>query len=362
MSKEQSALGEVVQDATQTTQAVAQKVEKSTDVITTQASETVKEVAHVTTETLEAGTNQALQFLGIPVDVGALISLGMDWGLKLFWALLIFFVGKWIGERLVNMAKLAMKRSRLDDTASTFLGNILYGLMLVAVALAALGKLGVNTNSFVAVLGAATIAVGMALKDQLGKLAAGVMIVMFRPFNRGDTVEIAGKLGTVIDITLVNTRIRTANNHEIIIPNGDIMTNASTNFSSLPNRRLDVLVGISYDSDVQQARQLMIEAAKAHELVLSEPEPMVRVTALADSSVNLTLYVWTQNGDWFFVQCDLLEAIKERFDAHGVNLPFPQRSVHLEGLQLDKLAQALQQKSDKTLPDKTPSDNTHKEA
>ena len=330
------AVKDVVSDAGRATThkvgELAQAVKDTTAATTEHTTEVMREVAQTTGTQLEVTTNKTLEFLGFSVDVHTLLVSGVDLAIKLALALLVFFVGKWIGTRLVNAAKRIMKRSNMDVTAATFLGNVLYGLMLVAVALAALNQLGVNTNSFVAILGAATVAIGMSLKDQLSNLAAGVMIVMFRPFGRGDVVEVAGQQGTVMDITLVNTRIKTPNNHEIIIPNGDIMTNASINYSSLPNRRVEVLVGIGYENDINTARQIMLVLAKEHKLTLKEPEPIVRVTALSDSSVNLTLYVWAQNSDWFSVQCDLLEAIKYQFDDKGINIPFPQRSLHIEGL------------------------------
>lgn len=323
------------------------KVEVAIDTIGETTSENIKELATHTTHALEATTNKTLEFLGIPIDIDSLLTLSADWLVKLVLALIIFFVGKWIGNRLLKVANLAMQRSRLDATATNFLGNVLYGLMLVAVTLAALNKLGVNTNSFVAILGAATVAIGLALKDQLSNLAAGVMIVVFRPFNRGDSVMVGGQTGVVLDITLVNTRIRTPNNHEIVIPNGDIMTQATVNYSSLPQRRVDVVVGISYDSDIETARQLMIRQATLNESVLEVPAPIVRVTELADSAVNLTLYVWAENADWFAVQCDLLEAIKYSFDKNGIKLPFPQRSVHIEGLDLVSLNSKLTQSADR---------------
>lgn len=301
------------------------------------AAETTKEVAkEVTTATakgLEDGTNHALEFLGVPIDVNTLLHNSIDLGINLILALLIFFVGKWVGKRILAIISRLLGRTHLDQTVLNFLNNVLYGVMIVMVMLAALNKLGVNTNSFVAVLGAAAVAIGMSLKDQLSNLAAGVMIVIFRPFGRGDVVEVGGKTGTVIDITLVNTRIRTAANHEIIIPNGDIMTTSSTNYSSLPTRRIEVLVGIGYQSDIKKAKELMMLAASKHELVLKYPEPLVRVTALSESSVDLTLYAWTENDDWFGVQCDLLEEIKYAFDGEGVDIPFPHRTVHVEGLQ-----------------------------
>lgn len=318
-----------------------QKAEEVVGTIGEKTGESVKAIASTTGETLEKTTNKTLEFLGIPIDINHLMLLAIDWSVKLILAGIIFLVGIWIGKRLLKVANLAMQRSRLDATAANFLSKVLYGLMLVAVSLAALNKLGINTNSFVAILGAATVAIGLALKDQLSNLAAGVMIVVFRPFNRGDSVMVGGESGVVLDITLMNTRIRTPNNHEVVIPNGDIMAAATVNYSSLPQRRVDVAVGIGYDSDIEMARQLMIAQAKLHESVLEVPEPVVRVTALADSAVNLTLYVWTENSDWFVVQCDLLEAIKYSFDKHGITLPFPQRSVSIEGLDYTKLNQLL---------------------
>ncbi len=307
--------------------------------VVVEKSEEIKELAQATGQSLETHTNQALNFLGLPIDIDHLLAMTLDWSGKLVLALVIFFVGKWLGQRIIRLVLKVMQRSHIDKTAANFLGNLLYGLMLVAVTLAALNKLGVNTNSFVAILGGAAVAIGVSLKDQLGNLAAGVMIVLFRPFNRGDYVEVGGKVGTVMDITLVNTRIRTTNNHEITIPNGDIMTSASINYSSLPKRRVDVAVGISYASDIQHARALMIAEANNNDKVLKAPAPLVRVTELGDSAVVLTLYVWAENDTWFDVHCELLEAIKYSFDNNGVGLPYPQRTVYLDGM--DKLNQAL---------------------
>lgn len=315
-----------------------------------QAAETTKEVAKeataVTVEGLEDTANHALEFLGVPIDVQTLIHDGVELGINILLALLIFFVGKWVGKRILAVINRMLERSRLDQTVVNFLNNLLYGLMIVTVLLAALNKLGINTNSFVAVLGAAAVAIGMSLKDQLSNLAAGVMIVVFRPFGRGDYVEVGGQTGTVIDITLVNTRIRTPANHEIIIPNGDIMTNSSTNYTSLPTRRVDVLVGIGYHSDIQKAREAMLSVASHHDKILKHPAPNVRVTALSESSVDLTLYVWTENNDWFDVQCDLLEKVKYAFDEAGVDIPFPNRTVHIQGV--EELSKLLKEQKSET--------------
>lgn len=302
--------------------------------------ETAKEVATQTAENITNASDYTLHLLGIPIDTATLLSNSTTIAIKVFWAIVIFFVGKWIGKRVVNLAKKAMTKSSLDGTAVSFLTNLFYGVVLAAVVLAALNQLGISTTSFVAVLGALTVAIGVSLKDQVSNLAAGVLIVIFRPFKKGDIVEVGGKTGRVQEITLVNTRIKTANNHEVIIPNGDIMTTASTNYSSLPNRRLEILVGIGYDSDIKQARDVMIALAKAHSDVLTIEEPLVRVTALAESSVDLTLFVWVDNDAWFAVQCDLLEQIKYAFDKAGINIPFPNRTVQIEGL--DKLIEKQQ--------------------
>ncbi len=323
---------EAVTDTAKNLKNATEELAESANAASTQAGEQVREIAKQTGAQLEATTNQTLNFLGIPIDINTIIHWGIDWSGKLFLALLIFFIGKWIGKRLVNFVVRLMNRTHMDETAANFLSNVLYGLMLVMVTLAALNKLGVNTNSFVAVLGAIGVAIGVALKDQIGNLAAGVMIVIFRPFRQGDYVEVGGKVGTVMDITLVNTRIRTANNHEIIIPNGDIMTTASINYSSLPHRRLEIAVGISYDSDIRTAKQIMLNISSEHSATFDTPEPVVRVTDLGDNAVVLTLYVWTDNNGWWATQCDILESIKYAFDESNISLPFPQRTVHIEGL------------------------------
>lgn len=295
--------------------------------------ETAKEVATQTAENITNASDYTLHLLGIPIDTATVLTNSTTIAIKVFWAIVIFFVGKWIGKRVVNLAKKAMTKSSLDGTAVSFLTNLLYGVVLAAVVLAALNQLGISTTSFVAVLGALTVAIGVSLKDQVSNLAAGVLIVIFRPFKKGDIVEVSGRTGRVQEITLVNTRIKTNNNHEVIIPNGDIMTTASINYSSLPNRRLEIVVGIGYDSDIKQARDVMITLAKAHpDVLMTEEEPLVRVTALAESSVDLTLFVWTNNDAWFAVQCDLLEAIKYAFDEAGINIPFPNRTLQIEGL------------------------------
>lgn len=273
-----------------------------------------------------------MEFLGIPLNLSNLLDVAVAMIGKLIIALLIFFIGKWLVNKIVLLTRTIMNRSNLDSTIVSFLSNLLYGVLLVIVVLAALNKLGVNTTSFVAILGGATVAIGVSLKDQLSNFAAGVMIVIFRPFNRGDQIEINGKVGIVQEITLINTRLTTINNHEIIIPNGDFTTNTLINYSSRPTRRVDLLIGISYGADIKKAKNIILNLAKNHPKTEQSFEPLVHVTDLGDNAVQLTLKVWALNENWADLQFDLLEQIKYAFDNNDIEMPFPQRTLHIEGL------------------------------
>lgn len=275
-----------------------------------------------------------MEFLGFTLDIAALTENVFSIVLKVVFALLIFIVGRWLAKKVVIIANRIMVRSHLETTAANFLSRLLYGILLVIVALAALSKIGVQTTSVVAILGGAAVAIGLSLKDQLSNFAAGIMIVTFRPFVRGDYVQISSYTGTVAEITLVNTHLTTTNNHDIIIPNSDITTSAITNYTALPNRRVDITVGIGYDADIKTAKNVMIMLANDNPLAFSDPEPIVRVTNLGDNSVDLTLNVWTTNDDWWSMQCDLLEQFKYAFDDNKIDIPFPQRNVHVKGLDL----------------------------
>ncbi|MBF2718300.1 mechanosensitive ion channel [Psychrobacter sp. NG254] len=275
-----------------------------------------------------------MEFLGFTVDIATLTSNSIELVIKVALAILIFVVGRWLAKKAVAVAQKIMLRSHLDDTVASFLGRLLYGILLVVVALAALSKVGVQTTSVVAILGGAAVAIGLSLKDQLSNFAAGIMIVTFRPFVRGDYVQILGHTGTVTEINLINTHLTTTNNHDIIIPNGDITTTATINYSSLPNRRVDITIGIGYDADIKTAKDIMIKLATDNPMAFTDPAPIVRVTNLGDNSVDLTLNVWTTNADWWSMQCDLLEQFKYALDDNKIDIPFPQRSVHVKGLEM----------------------------
>ena len=273
-----------------------------------------------------------MEFLGFTLDVASLTESAIGLLLKVGLALLIFIIGRWLAQKAVTIANRVMIRSHMNDTAANFLSRLLYGILLVIVALAALGKVGVQTTSVVAILGGAAVAIGLALKDQLSNFAAGIMIVTFRPFVKGDYVQISSYTGTVAEITLVNTHLTTINNHDVIIPNSDITTSAVVNYTALPNRRVDITIGVGYDANIKTAKELILKLAKDNSVAFSDPEPIVRVTNLGDNSVDLTLNVWTTNADWWSMQCDLLEQFKYVFDNEKIDIPFPQRSVHIKGL------------------------------
>ena len=273
-----------------------------------------------------------MEFLGFTVDVATLTSNALGLVIKVALAILIFIIGRWLAKKAVAVAHRIMVRSRLDDTVANFLGRLIYGVLLVVVALAALSKVGVQTTSVVAILGGAAVAIGLSLKDQLSNFAAGIMIVTFRPFVRGDFVQISSYTGTITEITLVNTHMTTTNNHDIIIPNSNITTSAVINYTALPNRRVDITVGIGYDADIKTAKEVMLNLARNNEMAFTDPAPVIRVTNLGDNSVDLTLNVWTTNEDWWSMQCDLLEQFKYALDDEKIDIPFPQRNVHVKGL------------------------------
>jgi small conductance mechanosensitive channel len=212
-----------------------------------------------------------MEFLGFTLDVATLTDSALALSFKVAMALLIFVVGRWLAKRVITVTNRIMVRSRLDETVASFLSRILYGILLVIVALAALNKVGVQTTSVVAILGGTAVAIGLSLKDQLSNFAAGIMIVTFRPFVRGDFVQIKGFTGTVTEITLVNTHLTTTNNHDIIIPNSDITTSPTTNYTALPNRRVDITVGIGYDADIKTAKNVMLTLARNNPVAFSDP-------------------------------------------------------------------------------------------
>ncbi len=262
-------------------------------------------------------------------DMTKLSSIATSFAISFVIASIIFLVGYWISKKVVNIATKIMIRSKLDETIAHFLGNVLYAMLMVAVIMAVLSQLGVNTAPIMAIVGGAVVAIGFSLKDQLSNFAAGVLIVIFRPFRNGDFVEIDGLKGTVLKVSLMNTRLMTINNHEVIIPNSQVTTNATTNYTSLPSRRVDVPVGIDYKSDIKKAKEVILQVAATHKDVFVDPAPIVSIMGLGDNSVDLELRAWTSNQVWREVRSDLLEEIKYKLDENHIGIPFPQRTVHI---------------------------------
>lgn len=253
----------------------------------------------------------------------------LTWLLRLAAALLIWFVGKWLAQRLSKLSKRLMERAKVDATLVRFMGNIIYTVLLVVVAIAALDYLGVKTTSLIAIFGAAGLAVGLAMKDSLSNFASGVMLILFRPFRVGDFIEAAGTAGIVEEIGIFATQMRSGDNRGIIVPNSQLYKGNITNFSSKPTRRIDMVFSIGYGDDIRLAKSLIEQAIRNDERILSEPEPTIALAELAESSVDINVRPWVNSADYWPVRADLLEGIKLAFDENGITIPFPQREVHV---------------------------------
>jgi len=256
----------------------------------------------------------------------------VPWSIKIITALLILFIGRWLARLLVRMSRNLMRKSQLDQMLIDFIGNILYALLLVVVILAALDQLGVKTTSALAILGAAGLAIGLSLQNSLSNFAAGVMLIVFRPFKAGDYVEAAGVGGIVESITIFTTVMRSGDNREIIVPNGQIYSGTITNFSARDTRRIDMVFSIGYEDDIKLAKSLFETALGQEQRILPEPAPVIMVMELGASSVDLAVRPWVKSSDYWTVRSDLLENIKAAFDANGISIPYPQQDVHIKDM------------------------------
>jgi len=238
-------------------------------------------------------------------------------------------VGKWIAKRLTRLLTRLLERQEVDPTLVNFLSNLVYAILLVAVILAALDTLGLPVTSLVAVVGAAGLAIGLAMKDSLGNFAAGVMLVMFRPFKQGDFVEVAGVAGSVDEIRIFSTTLTTPDNKLIIIPNGQVAADTITNYSANDQRRVDMVFGVGYDDDLKVVREVLTRICANHPLVLDDPRTKIFVKNLGDSCVEFAVRPWVNTPDYWTVWGDLLEQGKAELEAAGCNIPYPQTDVHL---------------------------------
>jgi small conductance mechanosensitive channel len=252
-----------------------------------------------------------------------------DWAINIVLALVIYIIGKWVSHRVANLVRRLMERASMDPTLVSFLSNIVYAVLLIAVILAALDTLGIPVTSLMVIVGAAGLAVGLAMKDSLGNFASGVMLVLFRPFTRGDFVEVAGVSGTVQEVRIFNTVLTTPDNKLIIIPNAQISADTITNYSANDTRRVDLVFGVAYDDDLKKARAVLTRICAEHPLVLDEPATNIFVLNLGDSSVDFAVRPWVKSADYWTVYGDLLETGKVELEAAGCSIPFPQRDVHM---------------------------------
>jgi small conductance mechanosensitive channel len=252
----------------------------------------------------------------------------VPWAIEFALALAIFVLGRMVAKLVVSFVRRLLKHADIDQILIGFICSIVNVLLLLVVVIAAVDQLGVDTTSMVALVGAAGLAVGLALQGSLQNFAAGVMLVVFRPFDRGDFVEIAGTSGVVEEINIFNTRLRTGDNRTVIVPNGPILNGTITNNSAQDTRRVDMVFGIGYDDDIKQAKDIIERLLQDDERILKNPAPLVAVAELADSSVNFAVRPWVASGDYWSVLYDLNEKTKMSFDAAGISIPYPQMDIH----------------------------------
>lgn len=260
-----------------------------------------------------------------------LAQTGMSFGTNLLAALTIYFIGRWVATRVVTLMKAALTRAKVDKTLVSFLGNVANIGLLILIIIAALGKLGIPTTSVTALIGGAGLAVALSLKDQLSNFAAGVLIILFRPFKVGDFIRVNGFEGIVREIKMVQTALSTPDNEEVVLPNSMVMSNSITNRSSLPLCRAQVVVGVDYACDLKVAKDAVLRAATEHPLCVQTKErpAVVYITNLGDSAIEITLWAWTQEENLGPFRFALNEQVVENLREANINIPFPQCDVHL---------------------------------
>ncbi|MEM9253990.1 MAG: mechanosensitive ion channel domain-containing protein [Pseudomonadota bacterium] len=264
------------------------------------------------------------------LDLQTLISdYAVPWGIRIAFALVIFYVGRIVVGIVIRAIRKVLEQREMDEILVGFLTSILRWVLLLFVVVAALSQLGIDTTSMVALLGAAGLAIGLSLQGSLSNFASGVMLIIFRPFTKGDFVEVAGATGVIDNISIFTTTMTTPDNKEVIVPNGAILSNNITNYSARDTRRVDMVFGISYDDDIRTAKAMLEEIVAGDSRILEEPAPVVALGELADSSVNFLVRPWVNAEDYWAVLWDTTEAVKLKFDEAGISIPFPQMDVHM---------------------------------
>ncbi len=253
----------------------------------------------------------------------------LPWVINIAFAIAIFVIGKIVVKMIIGLLRKLLNRSNMDNMLINFVLSIANAVLFLVVIVAALDSLGVDTTSLIAIVGAAGLAIGLSLQDSLKNFAAGVMLLVFKPFKEGDFVEAAGVSGVVEDISIFNSKMRTADNREIIVPNGAIYGGVIINVSARDTRRVDMVFGIGYGDDLRKAKELLAQIIAEDDRVLAEPGVVIAVSELADSSVNFIVRPWVNSADYWNVLWETTEKVKLRFDEEGISIPYPQMDVHL---------------------------------
>lgn len=283
-------------------------------------------------EELPPVIDQAAEFID-PGKAGQLLEMGQElvvqYGIKVIAAIAIFIIGKMISNWIKKLVIRVMKKSDVDPIIIGFTSSIAYIAMLAFVVVAALGQLGIQTTSFIAILGAAGLAIGLALQGSLANFAAGFLLIVFRPFKVGDVIEAAGVLGKVNAIHIFTTTLTTGDNKTIIVPNAKLGSDNIINYSTQATRRVDLTIGVAYDADLKQVRDILEDIVSHDDRILKDPPHQIAVSELADSSVNFVVRLWVESANYWDVFFHTNEIVKTRFDEAGIGIPFPQRDVHI---------------------------------
>jgi small conductance mechanosensitive channel len=261
--------------------------------------------------------------------INSITQIAADFGLRLLYAVLIIFVGRWVVKLLLKIIKSALEKTTVEETVRIFVANLLNTLLMVIIFIAAINQLGIETTSIIAMLGAAGLAIGLALQGSLANFAAGILIVIFRPYKVGDYIEAGSAAGTVLDIQIFSTVLKTPDNKVVVVPNGTIMDSSIINYTGQETRRVDIIASCGYEDDIDKVKDILQDILNQDERILEEPEPRIAVSELADNSINFIVRPWVKSSDVLSVKYSILEQIKKRFDAEGLSIPYPQRDVHI---------------------------------
>lgn len=252
-----------------------------------------------------------------------------NYGMNVLAAILILVIGLWLAKKVKAVFVSMLQKKEIDPTLTGFFGSLIYAALVVFVVIAAISKLGVQTTSFVAVIGAAGLAVGLALQGSLSNFASGILLIIFKPFVAGNFIKAGGEAGVVVEVGILTTELKTPDNVKIILPNSAIMGGSITNVSAHSTRRVDMTIGVGYGDDLNNAKQIIDDLIAADDRILKDPPPQVAVANLGDSSVDFVVRPWVNAADFWAVKFDFTKAVKEKFDAEGISIPYPQRDVHV---------------------------------